>query len=102
MRNDLADCKSSAAVVFENGAALALSAATRRFAEPTTSTQSGFHRSIGMSTTSLLQRLVEIERALQHKNYLAARTLVMQAEDWVLQSEREMLHVQAEKVRVAA
>lgn len=55
-----------------------------------------------MSTTSLLQRLVEIERALQRKNYLAARALVMQAEDWVLQSEREMLHVQAEKVRVAA
>ncbi|HTX41704.1 MAG TPA: hypothetical protein VMD25_07735 [Acidobacteriaceae bacterium] len=49
-----------------------------------------------------MEILVEIERALQRTNYGAARSLVMEAEDFVLQSEREMIHRQAEKLRQAA
>ncbi|HKR26201.1 MAG TPA: hypothetical protein VJS11_02060 [Acidobacteriaceae bacterium] len=55
-----------------------------------------------MNTTTLLEKLVEIDRALQNNNYIAARGLLLQAEDCVLQIERNMIDVQAEKVRQAA
>lgn len=55
-----------------------------------------------MDTTTLLEKLVELDRALQHSNDAAARALVMQAEDCVLAVERQMIQVQAEKVRRAA
>lgn len=55
-----------------------------------------------MNNATLLELLVEIEWALQRTNYGVARALVMQAEDLVLQGEREMIHMQAEKVRLAA
>jgi len=60
------------------------------------------HSSLAMNTSTLMEILVEIERALQRTNYGAARSLVMEAEDFVLQSEREMIHRQAEKLRQAA
>lgn len=55
-----------------------------------------------MNNATLLEMLVEIEWALQRTNYGAARALVMQAEDYILQSEREMIHMQTEKLRQAA
>lgn len=55
-----------------------------------------------MNTTTLLEKLVEVERALQNSNYIAARGLLLQAEDCVLQIERDMIGVQAEKVRQAS
>jgi hypothetical protein len=55
-----------------------------------------------MMTTILLEMLVEIERELQRTNYSAAHSLVMEAEDCVLQIEREMIHLQTEKLRRAA
>ena len=55
-----------------------------------------------MNTTTLLEKLVEIDRALQNNNYIAARGLLLQAEDCVLQIERNLIDVQAEKVRQAA
>jgi len=55
-----------------------------------------------MNTATLLETLVETEKALQRTDYLEARALVMRAEEYVLQLEREMIHVQAEKIRRAA
>jgi hypothetical protein len=55
-----------------------------------------------MNTATLLEMLVEIERALQRTNYVAARALLMDTEDYVLQSEREMIRIQTEKLRQAA
>lgn len=55
-----------------------------------------------MNTTTLLEKLAEVERALQNSNYIAARGLLLQAEDCVLQIERDMIDVQAEKVRQAS
>lgn len=55
-----------------------------------------------MNTTTLLEKLFDIERALQRENYSAARSLVMQAEEFILQTEREMIHAQTEKLRQAA
>lgn len=55
-----------------------------------------------MNTTTLLEKLVEIDRALQNSNYMAARGLLLQAEDCVLQLERNMIDVQAEKVSQAS
>lgn len=55
-----------------------------------------------MNTTTLLEKLVDIERALQRENYSTARSLVMQAEEFILQTEREMIHAQTEKLRQAA
>ena len=55
-----------------------------------------------MNTATLLGMLVEVERALQRTNYMAARDLVMEAEDYILQSQRELIHMQAEKLRQAA
>ena len=55
-----------------------------------------------MNTARLLEMLVEIERELQRTHYAAARALVMQTEDYILQSQREMIHMQAEKLRLAA
>jgi hypothetical protein len=55
-----------------------------------------------MNTATLLETLVETEKALQRTDYLEARALVMRAEEYVLQLEREMIHVQAEKLRRAA
>lgn len=55
-----------------------------------------------MNTTTLLEKLVEIERALQCTDYGAAHALVLEAEDCVLQLEREMIRTQAKKLlRVA-
>lgn len=55
-----------------------------------------------MNTTALLDKLIEVEWALQNKNYTAARALVMQAEESVLQMDRDIIHAQTEKVRRAA
>ena len=55
-----------------------------------------------MNTATLLKTLVEAERALQSTDYLAARALVMRAEEHVLQLEREMIRAQTEKLRQAA
>jgi hypothetical protein len=55
-----------------------------------------------MNTTTLLEKLIEIEWALQRNNNAAARALVMQAEDCVLQMDRDMIRVQTEKVHRAA
>ncbi len=55
-----------------------------------------------MNTATLLEILVDIERALQRTDYLAAHALVIEAEDYILQSQRELIHMQAEKLRLAA
>lgn len=55
-----------------------------------------------MNTAILLKTLVEVERALQRADHLAAHALVMRAEEYVLQLEREMIHAQTEKLRRAA
>jgi hypothetical protein len=55
-----------------------------------------------MNTTPLLEKLIEVERALQHKNYVAARALVMQAEECVLKMDLDIIHAQSEKLRRAA
>ena len=55
-----------------------------------------------MNTTTLLEKLVEVDRALQNSNPMAARALLLQAEDCVLQIERDMIDVQAEKLRQAS
>ncbi len=55
-----------------------------------------------MNTATLLEKLVEVERALQRTDYLEARSLLMDVEDYVLKTERDMIHVQAEKLRRAA
>ena len=55
-----------------------------------------------MNTTTLLEMLLDIERALHRTNYDAARALVMEAEEFVMRSQRELIQVQAEKLRRAA
>lgn len=55
-----------------------------------------------MNTTTLLEMLFDIERALQRTNYEAARTMVMEAEEFVIRSQRELILVQTEKLRRAA
>ncbi len=55
-----------------------------------------------MNTATLLEMLVEVERALQRTDYMAAHALVMETEDYILQSQRELIHMQAEKLRLAA
>jgi hypothetical protein len=55
-----------------------------------------------MKTKALLEKLIEIERALAHGQYTTARSLVLEAEDAVLQIEREMIRLQTDKVRRSA
>jgi len=55
-----------------------------------------------MNTTTLMEMLFDIERALQRTNYEAARTMVMEAEEFVMRSQRELILVQTEKLRRAA
>jgi hypothetical protein len=55
-----------------------------------------------MNTKALLEKLIEIERALAHGHYATARSLVLEAEDAVLQIEREMIRLQTDKVRRSA
>ena len=55
-----------------------------------------------MNTATLLKTLVDVERALQRADYLAAQTLVLRAEEHVLQLDREMIHVQTENLRRVA
>jgi hypothetical protein len=55
-----------------------------------------------MNTAKLLETLVEVERALQLADNVGAHALVMRAEEYVLQLEREMIHAQTEKLRQAA
>lgn len=55
-----------------------------------------------MNTATLLEKLMEVEKALQRTDYFEARSLLMETEDYVLASERESIHVQAELLRRAA
>ena len=55
-----------------------------------------------MNTKALLEKLIEIERALAHGHYTTARSLVLEAEESVLQMEREMIRIQTEKLRRSA
>ena len=55
-----------------------------------------------MNTQVLLQKLVEIEHALHRGDYLAVHQLVLEAQDRVLHIEREMIDLQADKVRRSA
>ncbi len=55
-----------------------------------------------MNTTTLLEMLFDIERALQRTHYDSARDLVMEAEEFVLRSQRELIQAQTEKLRLAA
>ena len=60
------------------------------------------HKPWCMNTTTLMEMLFDIERALQRTNYEAARTMVMEAEEFVMRSQRELILVQTEKLRRAA
>jgi hypothetical protein len=55
-----------------------------------------------MTTQTILEKLLEIERALLQRDCLAAHTHLMEAQDQLLRLEREMIERQAEKVRQAA
>lgn len=55
-----------------------------------------------MKTQALLQKLMEVERALQRGECIAAQTLLFDAQDRILEIEREMIDMQAEKVRLSA
>lgn len=52
-----------------------------------------------MTTRTILEKLMEIERALQRRDCLSARMLVLEAQDGLIQLEREMIERQAGKVR---
>ena len=52
-----------------------------------------------MKTQALLQKLMDIERALHHGDLLAAHQLVLEAQDGVLHIEREMIDMQTERLR---
>ncbi|HLJ78311.1 MAG TPA: hypothetical protein VKT75_12895 [Acidobacteriaceae bacterium] len=52
-----------------------------------------------MTTKALLDKLIEIERALQRGQLAEVHVLVLESEDMVLQIEREMLRLQAENIR---
>jgi hypothetical protein len=52
-----------------------------------------------MTTKALLDKLIEIERALQRGQLAEVHVLVLESEDLVLQIEREMLRLQAENIR---
>ena len=54
---------------------------------------------IQMRVTVLLEKLMEIERALQRGECAAAHKLVLEAEDLTLEIGREMIRMQAEKLR---
>ena len=54
---------------------------------------------IQMTITVLMDKLMEIERALQRGEYLTARTLVLEAEDCTLEIGREMIRMQAENLQ---
>jgi hypothetical protein len=57
---------------------------------------------VPMNTKALLEKLIEVERALAYGHYAAARALVLEAEDSLLQIEREMIRMQTDKVRRSA
>lgn len=55
-----------------------------------------------MKTQALLQQLIEADRALQKGDCAAARSILFEAQDSVLQIERDMIDMQTEKVRRTA
>lgn len=55
-----------------------------------------------MNTKALLEKIIDIERALAHCHKATARSLVLEAEESVLQIEREMIRMQTDKVRRSA
>lgn len=55
-----------------------------------------------MKTKALLEKLMDVERALQRGECYAAQKHLFDAQDCVLQIEREMIEMQAEKVRLSA
>jgi hypothetical protein len=57
---------------------------------------------VPMTTKIILEKLLEIERALQQRDCLSAHHLLFEAQDRVLQLEREMIERQEEKVRQGA
>jgi hypothetical protein len=55
---------------------------------------------VTMTTQAILEKLMEVERALQNRDCLAAHILVFDVQDRVLQLEREMIEMQVRKVRL--
>ena len=55
-----------------------------------------------MTIILLMEKLMEIERALQRGENVAAQKLVLEAEDCTLNVQREMLRLQTENLRRAA
>lgn len=55
-----------------------------------------------MTTKNLLDKLVEIERALRRSQLTEALALVLESEDLVLQLERELIQLQVEKLSRSA
>jgi len=53
-----------------------------------------------MTTQAILEKLMEVERALRNRDCLAAHMLVFDVQDRVLQLEREMIEMQVRKVRL--
>jgi hypothetical protein len=53
-----------------------------------------------MTTQAILEKLLEVERALQSRDYLTARALVFQAQERVLELDRAMIAMHGRKVRV--
>lgn len=50
-----------------------------------------------MKTQALLKTLTDVERAVQRCELSAAQSLLFEAQEWVLQIEREMMDMQARK-----
>lgn len=57
---------------------------------------------VQMTIIVLLEKLMEIERALQRGEYVTAQKLLLDAEDCTLHIQREMLRMEAENLRRAA
>jgi hypothetical protein len=57
---------------------------------------------VPMTTQTLLDTLTELERTLLRGECWAAYTLVLAAEDCVLEIERELIQLETEKMRLSA
>jgi hypothetical protein len=53
---------------------------------------------VTMTTKAILEKLIEVERALQNRDCFAAHVLMFEARDRVLELEREMIEMQVRKV----
>ena len=57
---------------------------------------------VPMTTQNILETLLKVERALRSRDCLAAHELVFQAQERLLELERELIAMQAEKLRLTA